>query len=102
MFYDKWINGLVFYKKHPALDVDSMKIYEYLASGLPVVSTGFHEHLLEDFDGLLCMGNSIEMLEDGIKKALDSGNLNINKRMKFLEKSDWKNRAEEIVKLCMI
>ncbi len=33
--------ALNLYRKHPALDVDSMKLYEYIAAGVPVVSTRY-------------------------------------------------------------
>jgi len=92
--------GLVLYRKHPGLDVDSMKIYEYLAAGVPVVSTRFHDHLKEDFNGLLYLGDRVDELERGISRALRAGNYREYERQEFLERCDWSKRAEEIIQLC--
>src|SRR5262249_43414539 len=43
------------------LDGDSMKLLEYLAAGLPCVSTAFHEDLAGDFDHL------VEVVQDDVK-----------------------------------
>jgi glycosyltransferase involved in cell wall biosynthesis len=91
--------GLVLYRKHPALDVDSMKIYEYLAAGVPVVSTRFHDYLEEDFKSLFYLGDSVEDLERGIKVALTKGFPDDGIRQAFLKVNDWLERVEEIIGL---
>jgi len=91
--------GLALYQKHPALDVDSMKIFEYLAAGTPVVSTRFHDFLEEDFMGLLYLADSVEELEQGIREALVSTSAKENIRKEFLKGCEWSKRAEEVIQI---
>ena len=41
------------YREDKGLDVNSMKLYDYLAKGLPVVVNNYHPHLKDDFNGSL-------------------------------------------------
>lgn len=91
--------GLVLYRKHRGLDVDSMKIYEYLAAGIPVVATRFHDYLREDFKGLLYLGDTVEELENCITEALTTGFKKEDTRKEFLQENDWLKRAGEVIQL---
>jgi glycosyltransferase involved in cell wall biosynthesis len=82
------------YKRQPALDVDSMKLYEYLAAGIPVVSTLYHGRLLEDFDNVIVVADSIDSLQDKIKSAIDKGKSDYTA---FLKKQTWQQRVNEFI-----
>ncbi len=89
--------ALSLYKNEVWTDVDSMKIFEYFAAGVSVVSTSFHDYLDVDFENLLFIGSNVEELENHI-------NYIIGKKIKpnyksFLEKNTWKKRVEEIIAL---
>ena len=62
--------ALGLYRREPWLDVDSMKLYEYLAAGLPTVSTPFHPHLAEDFEGLIHLAGDAAAFEAEIRRIL--------------------------------
>ncbi|HVZ97127.1 MAG TPA: hypothetical protein VG847_09650, partial [Chitinophagaceae bacterium] len=85
--------GLGFYKTLSGLDGDSMKLYEYLAAGLPVLCTEYHAALRNDFDDLLFLcNNSVEF--NRALSDLKSGNLKNDQADTdaFLERSSWNNR----------
>jgi len=86
------------YRKHPALDVDSMKLYEYLAAGVPVVSTRFHEKLSEDFDNLIDVAESSEDFEDKLKSIEQRKPCREGKIIAFLRNSSWNSRINEFLK----
>ncbi|MES2431367.1 MAG: glycosyltransferase [Bacteroidota bacterium] len=87
------------YHFHPALDVDSMKLYEYIAAGVPVVSTPFHEHLSQDFDDLLSIGKNISEIENIIHNIQLNGpnNTSSERRNSFLKTSSWNNRVNTFI-----
>jgi len=90
--------ALNLYRRHPALDVDSMKLYEYIAAGVPVVSTRYHDFLREDFEDLLLLGedlDSIERLLQDIEKG-DKGD-RAARTPGFLQRSAWQNRVDEFL-----
>lgn len=89
--------GLVVYKNLPGLDVDSMKIYEYLASGLPVVSTQFHSHLSQDFEGLIYTESSAEGFVMRIEEIMKKREIPKSSRSEFLIKSSWDSRVETLI-----
>jgi glycosyltransferase involved in cell wall biosynthesis len=95
--------GLVPYRRGAGSnsDGDSMKMFEYLAAGLPVVSTDFNGRLGADFEGL------IEIAADSVDFSDVIGMLlNVPKesrrdwearRHDFLERNTWRRRADEAV-----
>jgi glycosyltransferase involved in cell wall biosynthesis len=97
--------GLVLYRLESAtwLDVDSMKIFEYLAAGVPTVSTPFHPNLSADFGGLLELAGDVEEFEKSIERLLgwnDNQRADWEQRCcKFLKGNTWERRAHEAVSL---
>jgi glycosyltransferase involved in cell wall biosynthesis len=90
--------GINLYKFHPALDVDSMKLYEYIAAGVPVVSTSFHAWLKEDFEGLIYEANNLQQIEDAINNILLTQTAyDTVAQNHFLQKSSWHNRVLQFV-----
>lgn len=89
---------LVLYKNMQGLDVDSMKIFEYLAAGVPVISTRYHHYLKEDFNDLLNLADSPEDVIKKVEKILTYREESTSIKY-FLSKHTWNQRVEEIIKL---
>lgn len=73
-----------------------LKINEYLAAGKPVVSTAFSEDI-QDFDEVIHLANSADEFAGNIKYIIEN-NLSrneglVNKRIGFVEKNTWEERA---------
>lgn len=85
--------ALNLYKNKPWLDVDSMKIYEYLAAGIPVVSWEYHPHLKKDFDGLLNLVRNEKELGSEIEKILKN-DVKPGKHDAFIRNSTWEIRVK--------
>lgn len=95
--------GLVLYKKLPWLDGDSMKIYDYMAAGVPVVSTRYHDQLEKDFNDLLYLADDLEEFEIKVNVLLSLNKKELynwkEKASAFLLNNTWKYRIEEILRL---
>lgn len=97
LFIDSFSIGLSLYKSHPAVDVNSMKIYEYLAGHRPVVALENHPDVLADFNGLISTANSYDEFEATIAALIESPlgqewQCNVDQ---FLTENQWSNRADE-------
>lgn len=92
--------GINLYLPHPALDVDSMKLYEYLAAEIPVISTPFHSFIQEDFEDLITVALTVEQIEAAIEEY-STKKFKVNKGdvAAFLEKSSWSNRVDEFLNM---
>lgn len=72
------------------------KIFDYLATGLPVVSTPFPDS--ESFQGLIYTAYSRSEFLSMIKKALTEKDINLpKKRIDMASMNTWAKRAEEIM-----
>ena len=96
-FIDSLSVGLSLYKSHPAVDVNSMKIYEYLAGHRPVVALENHPKVLTDFNGLISTAASFDAFESAIVALIESpyGQEWQRKVDIFLTENQWSNRADE-------
>ncbi|GAB3899477.1 glycosyltransferase [Spirosoma agri] len=71
-----------------------LKINEYLAAGLPVVSTPFS--LLDDFDGVIALAASPADFAQALRHSLsDSSTTRVDERILMASNNSWKHRAEE-------
>jgi len=97
--------GLVLYDTgfRSWLDGDSMKIFEYLAAGVPTVATPFHSELEDDFDHLLEIAADASGFEAAISALIHltpETRADWNwRRSQFVARNTWKCRAEEAVDL---
>jgi len=80
--------GLGMYKDVEWMDVDSMKFYEYLAAGIPVVTTKYSPHIDGDFDQLIQSSGHLHDFEKMIENVLEET------RQSEVE---WKDRASLFV-----
>ena len=71
-FIDALSVGLSLYKPHPAVDVNSMKVYEYLAGHRPVVALENHPDVSADFNGVLHTITSFDEFEAAIAALIES------------------------------
>jgi glycosyltransferase involved in cell wall biosynthesis len=87
------------YQKHSALDVNSMKLYEYLAAGVPVICSNYHPNLNSDFEGFIQTAETYKdfekLIKDNIKRRVTD---QPSKLSSFLQKVSWNNRINEFLK----
>ena len=83
-------------KHYPDLihNVNPLKLYEYMASGLPVVSTRWKE--IENIASPAHLCNTLEDFESGIRKALKSNGFT---EQNFAKSFDWSTRAAQLLNI---
>ncbi len=86
--------ALNLYRSESWLDVDSMKLYEYLAVGIPVVSLNYHPDLDTDFEHLLFLAENVTEIEAQVRKILENKGNHMDAR-DFIMKSTWDKRVEQ-------
>lgn len=80
------------------LSQDSMKIYDYLTFGKPIVSTKIPP--TERFDKYVYSSNSVEEFLENVKIALDENDISLaNERIQFMKKNNWRNIAKNLYSL---
>ncbi|MFD1140344.1 glycosyltransferase [Larkinella insperata] len=71
-----------------------LKINEYLAAGLPVVSTPFS--ILDEFEGVIELADNAESFARALRRALhDNTPERIRQRVEVAKANSWQKRAEE-------
>ncbi len=76
--------------------VNPLKLYEYMACNLPVVSTKWKE--LEDLQSPAVLCSTPEQFIEGLQFALSK---NWGSELEqFVQKYDWKNQVEELLSAC--
>lgn len=98
-FYAGFNVGIIPYKNNEFIkSTNSMKFYEYLASGLPVVSTPSGG--IEKFEGMIKTANSSSEFINMLKNILLNTQSDlIQKRRDFVKEESWKNRLETVFSL---
>ncbi|MBI5408628.1 MAG: glycosyltransferase [Nitrospirae bacterium] len=71
-----------------------LKLYEYLATGKPIVSTRLPT--VDEYSDVVHIGNDYKEFEEGIRLALTEKNGCGDRRIKLAYKNSWDNRANEI------
>lgn len=75
-----------------------LKINEYLATGIPVVTTEFSD--LSDFKGIVRVAKDQEGFLEGIRKEIKYNNrLKISKRKAFASQNSWESRSQEFLQV---
>ncbi|MEM6631346.1 MAG: glycosyltransferase [Bacteroidota bacterium] len=76
-----------------------MKINEYLAAGLPVVSTRFGD--MNTFEDIANICDTPHAFLEALELCLDSGSTSIQKmeRIHFAQENTWEKRAEEFLRI---
>jgi len=87
---------ITFNVNHPVVDtVNPIKLYEYMACRLPVVSTSWKE--LELIDSPAFLAKSPEEFSKSLYRALESGK--DKKYLNFAKENSWDKRFEEIIRI---
>ena len=87
---------ITFDVNHPVVDtVNPIKLYEYMACGLPVVSTSWKE--LELINSPAFLAKSSEEFSKVLYGALESGK--DQKYLDFAKENSWDKRFEEIIRI---
>ena len=87
---------ITFNVKHPVVDtVNPIKLYEYMACGLPVVSTSWKE--LELIKSPASLVKNPEEFSKSLYKALESGK--DKKYLDYAKENSWDKRFEEIIRI---
>lgn len=102
--FDVGIVPYLFEDKLGGADTDSMKVYEYLAAGIPVVAAPFHGHIARDYAGLVDVASGAENFHAAIERALalaaDEKKAAWDaRRIEFLAQNTWDARALEVIEL---
>jgi glycosyltransferase involved in cell wall biosynthesis len=71
-----------------------LKLYEYLATGKPIVSTNLPS--VQEFSGVIHIGNNHEEIEKGIMLALEEKGELQERRRRMAKDNSWDNRAKRI------
>ncbi|MFT7031789.1 MAG: glycosyltransferase involved in cell wall biosynthesis [Cyclobacteriaceae bacterium] len=86
-----------FVKNEFTRNIYPLKINEYLAAGLPVVSTDFAD--MSDFQELISIENNAHRFIQAIKESMnDTPSLQL-KRIEMAKTNDWSNRTEQLENL---
>lgn len=80
-----------------SLACDPLKLYEYLATGQPVVSTGHPS--AERFADVVYIGKDDESFIEGIRQALDRDAEVGMKQASLVDSLSWKSRADKLLAL---
>jgi hypothetical protein len=74
--------------------MDPTKLYDYLGSGKPIVSTKVAG--TERFPDVLYLGDEVETFITGIEAALAENGALFDKRIEYARKNSWPERAREM------
>ncbi len=89
--------GIIPFKVNELTDaVSPLKLYEYCAAGLPVVSTGMKE--VKALKGPIYVSNNNEEFIEFIVKATNSSNSNKDELICFAEENSWTSKYQFILK----
>ncbi|AIM16354.1 hypothetical protein HW35_08815 [Bacillus sp. X1(2014)] len=78
--------------------MDPLKLYEYLSTGKPVVSSNINS--VYGLDELVEIATDDESFIEGIKRALNEDNVDlVEKRKQFAKLNSWENRVNELFNL---
>lgn len=83
-----------FVKNEFTRNIYPLKINEYLAAGLPVVSTDFSD--LSDFEDLISIKGSTEEFIKAIKLSLINPEDNKGEKIAVAKSNDWSSRANQL------
>jgi glycosyltransferase involved in cell wall biosynthesis len=80
-------------------DVDSMKIYEYLAAGIPVVATPLHDGMKADFNDLIKICSTSDDFIDAIESIVNWDEADLlnwdARRQAFICNNTWSERVNQ-------
>lgn len=83
--------------------INPLKFYEYLAFGLPIVSTSIPETKYFNNDGFIYIAKDINDFVDKIDQAIQDDNVDLqSKRKQFAEDNNWNRRVNYLLNILNI
>ena len=82
-----------FVKNEFTRNIYPLKINEYLAAGLPVVSTDFAD--MSDFQEIINIENNVDGFLKAIEESMNDFSLQL-KRIEMAKNNDWSSRTEQL------
>jgi len=97
--YNEFSLGIIPYKTNKFIkSTDSMKFYEYLAKGLPIVSTPIQG--IERFQKFIQVASTPEQFNQQVNQAIQNRkSINQSEVNDFLSQHTWQNRIEKMLNL---
>jgi hypothetical protein len=93
--------GIIPFKRTDLINsVSPIKLFEYMAAGLPVVSTRWKE--LEHLQSPALLVETPEQFSLAIKAAIKNQRELQKKGLSFAKNSDWQNRAQQLLEFCQL
>lgn len=74
-----------------------MKFFEYLAAGVPVVSTRLHA--LQAYGHVACLADDTEAFIQGVEHALKAGNASLDARLDVAREQTYERRTERMLRV---
>ena len=79
------------------LSMDPIKVYDYLTTGKPIVSTGVAG--VSQFRDAIYVGHTVEEFLQGIEAALGEESAMRRRRLTYAEQNTWSRRADQVWKI---
>lgn len=90
------VSMIPFKKDEVSAQIYPLKLFEYMGSGKPVVTTDFNPEVLNPFLDDIYLGKDAAQLEKAIEKALNEfSEEKVERRVRVAQDNDWKARATQ-------